>query len=140
MMSDGEKTIGVSGGNNQILPNADTAIQHIYVGDDAVAQALNAQITPVANSSVDARLLTMNSFSFSLPENPMHEIIRKTEIAFAEKRLKEHNILCLTGEEGVGLTTLLAQFARTHSENCVSISMMASREYVWSQKSWRRVS
>ena len=37
MMSDGEKTIGVSGGNNQILPNADTAIQHIYVGDDAVA-------------------------------------------------------------------------------------------------------
>lgn len=64
-MSDGEKTIGVSGGNNQILPNADTAIQHIYVGDDAVAQALNAQITPVANSSVDARLLTMNSFSFS---------------------------------------------------------------------------
>ena len=118
-MSDGEKTIGVSGGNNQILPNADTAIQHIYVGDDAVAQALNAQITPVANSSVDARLLTMNSFSFSLPENPMHEIIRKTEIAFAEKRLKEHNILCLTGEEGVGLTTLLAQFARTHSENCV---------------------
>lgn len=41
MMSDGEKTIGVSGGNNQILPNADTAIQHIYVGDDAVAQALS---------------------------------------------------------------------------------------------------
>lgn len=118
-MSEETSTVDVRGGNNQFLPKATTAIQNVYIGDDAVAQALNAQVTPVANSSEDVTLLTMNSFSFSLPQSPVHEIIRKTEIAFAEKRLKEHNILCLTGEEGVGLTTLLAQFARAHSGNCV---------------------
>lgn len=118
-MSEETSTVDVRGGNNQFLPKATTAIQNVYIGDDAVAQALNAQVTPVANSSEDVTLLTMNSFSFSLPQSPVHEIIRKTEIAFAEKRLKEHNILCLTGESGVGLTTLLAQFARAHSGNCV---------------------
>ena len=55
-MSEETSTVDVRGGNNQFLPKATTAIQTVYTGDDAVAQALNAQDTPVANSSEDATL------------------------------------------------------------------------------------
>lgn len=46
--------------------------------------------------------------------------MRRQILELCEKRLANDNVFCLYGDEGIGVTTVLAQFARTHSQNCVS--------------------
>lgn len=48
-----DNTIDVKGGNNQILPNADKAVQNIYYGDSAIKLALQHAEEPVENSTAD---------------------------------------------------------------------------------------
>ena len=39
-----DNTIDIKGGNNQILPNADKAVQNIYYGDSAIKRPLSRLI------------------------------------------------------------------------------------------------
>ena len=48
-----DNTIDIKGGNNQILPNAEKAVQNIYYGDSAIKLALQHSDEPVENSTGD---------------------------------------------------------------------------------------
>ena len=48
-----DNTIDIKGGNNQILPNAEKAVQNIYYGDSAIKLALQHSEDPVENSTAD---------------------------------------------------------------------------------------
>lgn len=47
-------------------------------------------------------------------------ISRESYLDFLDSQLEERRVLCVEGEEGVGVTTALALFARRHGSNCAS--------------------
>lgn len=109
-----DNTINVNDGTNQILPNAQEGKQY-FIGDSAIKLAqqegkevLNAQITD------------MTYFSGTFPEKVEHELSREVHLSLCEEKLRDNTVVCLTGEEGVGMTTFLSQFTRKHGNNCVS--------------------
>ena len=103
----------IYGGNNQILPNATSSYQ-FFIGNDITRKLIGR------SDSVTATIKDMCSFSSTIPDIPDNEIIRERELNFIDERLQSDTILCLTGAEGVGLSTLLSQFARRHGSSCVS--------------------
>ena len=104
----------VKGGSNQMLPNATEANQY-FIGDSAIKAAHQ-----VKNDSLNSQLVDMTYFSGTFPEKVEHELWRDIHLSLCEEKLKDNTVVCLTGEEGVGMTTFLSQFARKHSGNCVS--------------------
>ena len=64
--------------------------------------------------------MDMYYFSDSRPDPVEHEIIRKAMLELIENRLEDYNILCLYGDDGVGVTTVLSQFVQKHATHCVS--------------------
>jgi hypothetical protein len=101
----------------QIAPNAKIMVQNYYTQDIRTILS-NRQMWEEEN--LDSEILDMYYISFTKPRLVENEILRKAELELCEKRLAQDNILCLYGDEGVGVTTLLAQFAKTHGANCVS--------------------
>lgn len=65
-------------------------------------------------------VVDMYYYSDSRPNPVENEIIRKGILELIENRLEDNNILCLYGDDGVGVTTLLSQFVQKHATNCVS--------------------
>lgn len=109
-----DNTIDVNGGSNQILPNAQDANQY-FIGDSAIEIVQQAR-----GKAVDAQLTDMTSFSGTFPEQVEDELWRDIHLSLCEEKLRDNTVVCLTGEEGVGTTTFLSQFARQHRDNCVS--------------------
>ena len=109
-----DNTFDIKGGSNQILPNAQEANQFI-IGDSALRILQQAQ-----SQAVDGKVIDMTSYSGTFPEQAEHELMREVFLSLCEDKLKDNNVVCLTGEEGVGTTTFLSQFARQHRDNCVS--------------------
>ena len=68
----------------------------------------------------DSIVVDMYYYSDSRPDPVEHEIIRKAMLELIEKRLDDNNILCLYGDDGVGVTTVLSQFVQKHATHCVS--------------------
>ena len=101
-------------------PNATTqTVQNIVISGEVVTESL----TSLRNNDEkgdDVQLYDMYYFSSTHPSPVSNEIIRTQELRMCEERLTTDNILFLTGEEDIWLTTLLAQFAKTHGNNCVS--------------------
>ena len=110
-----DNTFDIKGGSNQILPNASEAKQNIYIGDSAIKMAHQSE-----GDVITATVLDMTSYSGTFPEQAEHELMRDVFLSLCEDKLRENNVVCLTGEEGVGTTTFLSQFARQHRNNCVS--------------------
>ena len=104
--------INISGGNSQILPNATHSIQ-FFVGDDFVRKTHES-------SALEGEIMDMCYFSATMPDDVPFEIIRKNYLDYCESKLEECNVLCVTGEDGVGVTTFLSQFVKKHANNCVS--------------------
>lgn len=102
----------------QILPNAKYAIQNFYGAEYARKVLSNRPCNKEAIA--ESSILDMFYYSDTKPCPVSNEIIRKEILALCEKRLVEDNVLCLYGEEGVGVSTVLAQFAREHGRNCMS--------------------
>ena len=105
----------------QIAPNASTqyTIQNFF-GAEYTQQVLNARRCN-QDATAEGAVTNMYYYSATKPCPIVNEVFRKAELAMCEKRLADDNVLCLYSEEhGVGVTTLLAQFAREHGENCVS--------------------
>ena len=109
----------IHGGNNQILPNATHAIQNIIVTQGSVNDVL-CTIRQSDEVACQAQVYDMYYLSTTHPAPVSNEIIRTQELRMCEERLTTDNVLFLTGEEDIGLTTLLAQFAKQHGTNCVS--------------------
>lgn len=109
-MTDKQK-IDINGGHTQVCPNASQAIQNIYIGKEYIHELLQARVSETA-SSTEGEIVDMYYFSCTHPLPIANEISRKAIIELCEKRLDTDNVLCLTGEEGIGLTTILAQFAK----------------------------
>ena len=109
-----DNTFDIKGGSNQILPNAKEANQFI-IGDSAIRILQQPQ-----GQAVDGKVIDMTSYSGTFPDQAEHELIRDVFLSLCEDKLRDNNVVCLTGEEGVGTTTFLSQFARQHRDNCVS--------------------
>lgn len=114
-----KQQIDINGGHTQVCPNASQAIQNIYIGKEYIHELLQARVSETA-SPTEGEIVDMYYFSCTHPLPIANEISRKAIIELCEKRLDTDNVLCLTGEEGIGLTTILAQFAKLHSTHCVS--------------------
>jgi hypothetical protein len=109
-----DSTFDVKGGSNQIVPNAQEANQ-FFIGDSAIMLAQQA-----SDNIVDVNLTDMTCFSGTFPEKVEPELWREIHLTLCEDELKNNTVVCLIGEEGVGTTTFLSQFARQHRDNCVS--------------------
>ena len=109
-----DNTFDVKGGSNQMLPNAQEANQY-FIGDSAIKLAQQAK-----GEAAQGQLVNMVFFSDTFPDKVEHELWRDIHLSLCEDKLKDNTVVCLTGEDGVGMTTFLSQFARKHCENCVS--------------------
>lgn len=108
-----DQPIDISGGSNQVLPNATHAIQ-VFVGDDYLNRKTNTADEP------RVEIMNMPYFSVTMPDEVKHEIQRRNYLDYCEKSFDEYNILCVNGENGVGVTTFLAQFVKNHPDDCAS--------------------
>ena len=123
--------IGNPGANNQFdethieqvgnyCPNATQVVQNIIVSGESATEVVASLLHKKEERGGDVLLYDMYYFSTTHPSPVSHEIARKQELKMCEERLAKDNILILTGEEDIGLTTLLAQFAQSHRNHCVS--------------------
>ena len=62
----------------------------------------------------------MYSRSETHPRIPEVMISRDSYLDFFERQFAEDKVLCVDGSEGVGVTTVLALFAKRHGRNCAS--------------------
>lgn len=62
----------------------------------------------------------MFSLSETKPKLPEILISRDQYLDLYDNQLEDNRVLCVTGEEGVGVTTTLALFAKRHSDCCAS--------------------
>lgn len=108
--------------NNQIVSNTNQTVQaHMYIGNEYAEKVLNSNTCDIQDATIQKSVvIDMCYFSATMPNEVHNEIIRRNYLDYCEEGLKENNVLCLTGEYGVGVTTLLVQFAKTHTQNCVS--------------------
>lgn len=102
-----------------LCPNATHTVQNIYIGDRYASEAMNA-LNGHGSEPVTAQVYDMYYLSSTRPSPISNEILRKQDLKLCESRLATDNILYLTGEDGVGLTNIISQFARQHPNNCVS--------------------
>lgn len=114
-----KQQIDINGGHTQTCSNASQAIPNIYIGKEYIHELLQARVSET-DKPVVGEIVDMYYYSYTRPLQILNEIIRKAIIELCEKRLDADNVLCLTGEEGIGLTTILAQFAKYHGTHCVS--------------------
>lgn len=106
--------IKVTGGVNQIMPNATYAIQQFYMGKEYLYELFHARACD-NEKPLEGTVEDMYYYSVTRPHDVLNEVPRKVITELCEKRLETNNVLCLYGEEGIGLTTILAQFAKNHS-------------------------
>lgn len=117
-MKDESNTFDIQNGNVQIVPNAKFAVQNFYGAGYAPKVLGNRACSK--EDIPEGTILDMYYYSDTRPCPVSNEIIRKSELSLCEKRLENDNVLCLYGEEGVGVTTVLSQFAKMHGDCCVS--------------------
>lgn len=68
----------------------------------------------------------------TFPERPEQEISRENMIATLQGLLRSNQeIVVVEGQEGIGKTTLLAQFARTNNQQTLSIFVSDASRYAW---------
>ena len=117
-MKEAQSSVDIQSSAVQVLPNAQYAIQNFY-GIEPHEHKLQSNMCG-EESIPEGVVVDMYYYSESCPDAVKHEIVRKAILDFIERRLEENNILCLFGEEGVGVTTILSQFVRAHATHCVS--------------------
>ena len=71
---------------------------------------------------MDGEITTLYTLSATAPDLPVdRELIpRDVELNQIEEKLKNNTVVFVDGEEGIGVTTLLALFAHRHHFNCIS--------------------
>lgn len=117
-MKEAQSSVDIQSSAVQVLPNAQYAIQNFY-GIEPHEHKLQSNMCS-GESIPEGAVVNMYYYSESCPDAVKHEIVRQAILDFIERRLEENNILCLFGEEGVGVTTILSQFVRAHATHCVS--------------------
>lgn len=98
-------------------PAATQVTHNVFVGSAAEYARIMRNNTSLSHNS---DIMDMCYFSSTLPEIPVNEITRHGDLTICEQRLENDHVLCLYGEDGIGVTTLLSQFARKYRNNCVS--------------------
>jgi hypothetical protein len=57
----------------------------------------------------------------NFPLQPKQEVIRESFLDTIETLFEKHSIVFIEGQEGIGKTTLIAQYAKRHPQNTISI-------------------
>lgn len=70
----------------------------------------------------EGRIIDLCYLCSNFPIMPEEEFMlpRDVEVAHLADKLESNNVVFLDGKEGIGVTTTLALFAKTHSFNCIS--------------------
>lgn len=68
----------------------------------------------------EAKIMDMFYCSETKPHIRERLILREQYLEFLEGQLEENKVLCVQGVEGVGVTTMLALFAKRHGSRCAS--------------------
>lgn len=71
---------------------------------------------------------TMCSYSETMPEVPFKIILREQYLNLFDQQFDEHKILAVKGQDGVGVSTVMALYAQRHANSCASYFNTA-----WSQ-------
>lgn len=71
----------------------------------------------------------MCSFSDTFPSLPKEMVSRELYVNLLEQQFDNNRVLCVSGEEGVGVTTVLATFALRHANECVTYFNNDSSDY-----------
>lgn len=66
------------------------------------------------------QLVNMCSYSETFPNIPVNVTSREKYLSLIEQQFNDHKIICVDGQKGVGVSTLLAMFSLRHSDDCVS--------------------
>lgn len=68
----------------------------------------------------EAKIVDLCYLSDTMPVLPVRYIPRDNYLDSMVENLKEKDVFFLDAEEGMGVTTTLAMFAKFHSFNCIS--------------------
>lgn len=71
-------------------------------------------------NNTKVELVNMYSLSETRPKLRRDMISRDQYLDLFDSQFEDERVLCLTGAEGVGVTSTLALFARRHGDNCAS--------------------
>lgn len=71
-------------------------------------------------NTVEAKVLNMYTLSESKPRLRKDMISRVSYLDFFHDSFESYKVLCVDGEEGVGVTSTLAMFANMHGDCCAS--------------------
>lgn len=63
---------------------------------------------------------TMCSYSETMPEVPFKIILREQYLNLFDQQFDEHKILAVKGQDGVGVSTVMALYAQRHANSCAS--------------------
>ena len=72
------------------------------------------------DSSLNAEIVNMFSLSETKPKGSHNSISRDSLLDLFDSQFEEEKVLCVTGVEGVGVTTTLSMFAQRHNNCCAS--------------------
>lgn len=70
--------------------------------------------------NLKAEIIDMYSLSETRPKGSKYIISRDSLLDLFDSQFEEEKVLCVTGIEGVGVTTTLPMFAQRHSNCCAS--------------------
>ena len=70
--------------------------------------------------AIEATLYDMYYLSETKPHLPERLISREQYLDFLDSQFEDHQVLCVKGIEGVGVSTMLALFSKRHGSHCAS--------------------
>ena len=77
----------------------------------------------------DYQLMDLVEVSGSFPRLPLHQVEREPVLVTLEQLLQNNQVVVVEGPQGIGKTTVLAQFAKLHSRTTLSLFIKPTANY-----------
>lgn len=87
----------------------------------------------------DTEVLDLTSICRCFPESPCPEVHREHLLDTIDKIFEDSHVVVVEGEEGIGRTTLLAQFAKRYPETAISLFMRPTSRLAYAQEYLRQI-
>ena len=84
------------------------------------------------NNPTQAQIVDLTSFCWSFPEMAGTQIPRDNLLQLLDTVLEnDFQLVSVEGDEGIGKTTLLAQFAKRHAQRCCSAFLRPTSRFAY---------